>query len=169
MQLPTIPLAAKIGAGALAALALTGGAAAVGAHLASARASMPAPIVAAGPSPAPATKPAPKANPAARAVNMAILQAEAGILGITVKQLNADLKQGTPVQQLAGARGLDESQFSAQLVNAVTPLLDKDVTDGTLTAAQEQSALKKLGKTVPHWTLPARKAAPSPAPPSPGS
>jgi hypothetical protein len=166
MNFASIPLAAKLSAGGVAALALLGGAIA-GVHLAtsSTPAQASSPIVASPTPSAPASPAARAANPAARAVTRAMSTAEAQVLGISAKQLAADLKAGQTVQQLAGAKGLSQDQFRAQLVQDVTPLLDQQVQAGTLTKAQEQAALTRLGKTIPNWTArprPTPSASPTP-------
>jgi len=165
MQLPNLTLAAKLGVGAVAALALAGGGAAVGARLAGSTStvSAPAPIVA---SPATQASPAPTAtaNQAGRAVSRAMLDAEAQVLGLQPAQLTADLRKGIPVEQLAAGKGLDQAQFQAQFLQALKPLLDQDVTAGTLTSTEEQKALRRLTTAVPNWSQarPARAASPSP-------
>jgi len=166
MTLPNLTLAAKLGVGAVAALALVGGGTAAGLHLASTTSSATtAPIVAASPTPPSSQGAAGTQQQAAnRAVRQAVLQGEAQVLGITPKQLSADLKQGTTVQQLAAQKGIGQQQFQAQLVQDVQPLLDKEVTAGTLTQAQKQQALERLGKTIPNWTAAPKKAQPSPSP-----
>src|SRR5262245_19998871 len=166
MTLPNLTLAAKLGVGAVAALALVGGGTAAGLHLASGRsgATTSAPIVAT-PTPAGTQGAAGTQQAAAnRAIRQAVLQGEAQILGITVKDLGADLKQGTTVQQLATQKGISQQQFEAQLVQTVQPMLDKEVGAGTLTQAQEQQELKRLGRTIPNWTAPVKKAQPSATP-----
>jgi homoserine acetyltransferase len=168
MNLANIPLAAKVGAGAIAGLALLGGGAAVGAHLGGVQASSvttTGPIVA---SAAPSGQPA--ANGAAAAANQAArraaLQAEAQVLGISLKELNADFKAGKTVQQLATAKGLSQDQFRTQFQQALKPMLDQAVTSGTLTSAQEQRAITRLDAAIPNWSQvgQAQKAArPSPS------
>jgi len=155
MNLATIPLAAKVGAGAIAGLALLGGGAAIGAHLGgaaqAASSTTSQPIVA---SPAPSGRPA--ANGAAAAANQAArraaLQAEAQVLGISLKELDADFKAGKTVQALATAKGLSQDQFRTQFQQALKPMLDQAVTNGTLTSAQEQRAITRLGAAIPNWS-----------------
>src|SRR2546423_9717871 len=102
MHFADIPLAAKVGAGSIAALTLLGGAAAIGAHLGggttSVSASAPAPVTAtAQPGQASASAAGSAAN---QAVRRATAQAEAQVLGTTPKQLAADLRSGHTLQQL---------------------------------------------------------------------
>jgi hypothetical protein len=163
MNFASIPLAAKVGAGAIAGLALLGGAAAVGAHLgegSSAQASVVTPIVA---SPTPSGRPAANGTAAAanQAARRAALQAEAQVLGISLKELNADIKAGKTVQQLAAAKNLSQDQFRAQFDQALKGMLDKEVAAGTLTSAQEQKAIARLDAAIPNWT---QAAKPSPTP-----
>ena len=165
MNLANIPLAAKVYAGAVAAAALLGGGIAAGIHIGSgtpSAAAAAAPVVA---SPTPSQAPAGTAkNGAAQAVRKAALQAEAQVLGISTKQLNADFKSGTTVQQLAAGKGLSQDQFRAQLLQAVRPLLDQEVAAGTLTSAQEQEELQRLGTTIPNWSQVGGAKRPSPSP-----
>jgi hypothetical protein len=164
MNLANIPLAAKVYAGAVAALALLGGGIAAGVHLGAGSVHVaPAGPVVASPAPSPARAQAVK-NAAAQAVRRAVLQAEAQVLGISTRQLNADLRSGTTVQQLAAGKGLTLDQFRTQLVQAVTPLLDQQVTAGTLTSVQEQMELKRLASTIPNWSQVAGRKQPAPSP-----
>jgi hypothetical protein len=166
MDFASIPLAAKVGAGAIAGLALLGGGAAVGAHLgggSGAQASASTPVVA---SPTPTESPAGAASTANQAARRAALQAEAQVLGVSPQQLNAELKAGKTVQQLATARGLSQDQFRAQFQQAVKVQLDRAVAAGTLNPAEEQRALTRLDAAIPNWSQagqPARTA-PSPSP-----
>src|SRR5262249_10126841 len=113
----------------------------------------------ASPSPSAAAK-----DPAAQAVRVAGAQAEAQVLGITPKQLTADLKSGKTVQQLASDKGLSQDQFRTQFQQALKPLLDQQVTAGTLTSAQEQKAIQRLITTIPNWTQAPAKKQPQPSP-----
>jgi membrane-bound lytic murein transglycosylase B len=166
MNLANIPIAAKIYVGAIGGLALLGGGVAVGAHLGGGG-GQPASSTAIVASPTPAASPSPNArNAAAQAVRRAALSAEAQVLGVTLKELDADFKAGKTVQQLATAKGLTQSQFQAQFQPALKALLDHEVTAGTVTQAQETQALQRLTAAVPNWSQvggTARKA-PSPTP-----
>jgi cell division septum initiation protein DivIVA len=164
MNLATIPLAAKVSVGAIGGLALLGGGLALGAHLGSggAQASSSTAVVAPTPSASPSA--AAKNNAAAQAVRRAALAAEAQVLGTTTKQLSADVRSGRTVQQLAAAKGLSQSQFQTQFQAALKTQLDREVTAGTVTQAEEQQALKRLTAAIPNWSqVPARKS-PSPSP-----
>lgn len=169
MNFASIPLAAKVGVGAIAGLALLGGGAAVGAHLgggAGVQASATTPIVA-SPAPTPPAAGAVGANAANQAMRRAALQAEAQVLGVSLKQLDADFKAGRTVQQLAAAKGLSQDQFRAQFQQALKAQLDQAVASGTLTSTQEQRALTRLDAAIPNWSQVGKGAAaarPSPTP-----
>jgi membrane-bound lytic murein transglycosylase B len=166
MNLANIPLAARVGAGSIAALAALGGGAAAATHLgggtATAGATTTTPPVVATASPSPSPSGAAR-NAAAQAARRAIIQAEAQVLGITAKQLTADLRAGKTVQQLAADKGLSQDQFRTQLQQALKPLMDQEVAAGTLTSTQEQRALQRLATTIPNWSQ-AGAAKPSPSP-----
>lgn len=167
MNLASIPLAAKVYVGAIGGLALLGGGVALGAHMAGGSVQPTSSSVVVG-SPAPAPSPSAAArNSAAQAVRRAALTAEAQVLGVTLKQLDADFKAGRTVQALATAKGLNQSQFQSQFQAALKPLLDQQAAAGTITQAQETQALRRLSAAVPNWTqvgATAGKAAPSPTP-----
>ncbi|MDQ6773058.1 MAG: hypothetical protein M3024_08730 [Candidatus Dormibacteraeota bacterium] len=171
MKIPNLTLATKIGTAAIAAVAVVGGGLAVAAHTAglqlnNASASTP-PTVSSSPSPSPGSAKNVAAQATAKAVRVALMQAEAQVLGLTTKQLGADLKQGRTVQQLAGGKGLSEAQFSTQVAQGMKAALDQQVQSGTLSAKQEQRLLTRYGQAVPNWSRPvhtASPASPSPAP-----
>jgi membrane-bound lytic murein transglycosylase B len=169
MNLANVPLAAKLGVGAIAGLALLGAGAAAGVHLGgtvqASQTSPSQPPAVASPSPA-----KPQANGAAQAARRAALAAEAQVLGIKAKELDADFKAGKTVQQLAAAKGLSQDQFRAQFEAALRRLLDQEVTAGTLTQAQEQQAITRLSASIPNWSQVAQPKKPSPSPsPSPSA
>ena len=160
MNLANIPLAAKVYFGAIGGLALLGGGVALGTHLgpSSAQSSSSGAVVG---SPAPVPSPSAAArNTAAQAARRAALNAEAQVLGITLKQLNADFKGGQTVQALATAKGLSQAQFQSQYQADLKSELDKAVSAGTVTPAQEQQAIQRLTATIPNWSrvAPARTA-----------
>ncbi|HZU16784.1 MAG TPA: hypothetical protein VFD01_09355 [Candidatus Dormibacteraeota bacterium] len=129
---------------------------AVGVHLGDSTpagtASVPAPSGSPSPSPAPR-------RTAARTVAQAVLQAEAQVLGMSPQQLAQQLRQGASVSQLAAQRGIDQASFQTRLVQDVTPILDRDVQSGELTAAQERQALRRLSTRIPRWS----QAGPTPS------
>lgn len=166
MNLANVPLAAKLTAAGIGAMALIGGGVAVGAHLGgdSGTTGSLTPVVA---SPAPSQSPAAGAarNGAAQAARRAAVAAEAQVLGVTPKALNADFKAGKTVQQLAAAKGLTQAQFQTQYTPALQTMLDHAVSAGTITQAQEQQAMKRLTASIPNWSQVAQpKAAASPTP-----
>jgi hypothetical protein len=107
-----------------------------------------------------------QASPAVRAVAQATAQAEAQALGVTPRALSAALRQGSTLHQVATRRGVSPAVFQAGFVKDLTALLDQDVKQGTLTATQEQAALRRLGAGLPpSWDrAAARSLAPAPSP-----
>lgn len=101
---------------------------------------------------------------APRTLAGAATAADAQVLGITRQQLGTDLKQGQTVSALAAQKNLSQQAFSSAFTQAVTPLLNADVTQGLITQKQEQAALKLWAKTPPHWKAPTKKKQPSPSP-----
>jgi cell division septum initiation protein DivIVA len=166
MNLADIPLAAKVSVGAIGGLVLLGGGIAAGAHLGNGgvQASSSSAVVAT-PSPIPSAS-ARARNTSAQVVRKAALAAEAQVLGVTTKQLNADFKSGTTVQQLATAKGLSQAQFQTQFQAALQSQLDQAVSAGTVTQAQEQQAVKRLTAAIPNWSQVggAARKTPSPSP-----
>ncbi|MBO0687632.1 MAG: hypothetical protein J2P45_31170 [Candidatus Dormibacteraeota bacterium] len=169
-NLLALPAWIKLAAGAAGGLLLVGGtagvtAAVMGAHPWSAQQAAASP----GPTPSPSAAATPHASPspATKALNAAVLQAEAQVVGLQPKQLRAAIRSGTTLQTLASQKNLTEAQFQAQLTADVKPLLDQDLQQGTISSAQEQSTLTRLGKRVPNWnraTAAGPKPSPSPTP-----
>jgi membrane-bound lytic murein transglycosylase B len=128
-------------------------------------ASSAATAVTAAPSPSPVPSAgAGQASPAVRAVAQATVQAEAQALGVTPRALSAALRQGSTLHQVATGRGVSPAVFQAGFAKGLTALLDQDVKQGTLTATQEQAALRRLGARLPpNWDRAAARA-PTPAP-----
>jgi hypothetical protein len=97
-----------------------------------------------------------------------ILTAAATALGVTPDELKADLEKGMSLSQVAAAHNppISEDQFRASLIAALKPQLDQAVSNGTLTATQEQKILQRLQSgPIPFWDkAPATKAAPTPSP-----
>jgi hypothetical protein len=102
-----------------------------------------------------------KADPAKRAVSRALVQAEAQVLGITPQQLQAALKQGTTVHQLADQKGVSQATFQASFVGDLTTLLGQDVSQGVIPQAQEATILQRYRSRIPHWD---QAASPHPSP-----
>lgn len=120
----------------------------------------PAVVLAPAPSPSPGRS---AANPATRAVNQAVLQAEADVLGVRASQLNTAIRQGTTVHQQAAQRGMTQAVFNLRFQSALKVMLDQDVQQGTLTRQQEQTALQRLAAGPPNWDV-AAAAQPRPSP-----
>src|SRR5215469_16298418 len=129
MNLANIPLAAKVYFGAIGGLALLGGGVAIGAHVGGGAQPASSTAIVASPSPSASASPSAR-NTAAQAVRRAALSAEAQVLGVSPKQLDADFKAGTTVQQLATAKGLSQSEFQAQFQTALKDQLDQEVRAG---------------------------------------
>src|SRR5712691_6147397 len=107
MQLQSIPRPAKLAAAAAGGLVVAIGvivitASALGFNLTGATHAAGQPVTATVATPSPSASPgrAP-ANPATRAVNQAVVQAEAQVLGAQPRDVTASLRQGTTVHQLA--------------------------------------------------------------------
>lgn len=124
------------------------------------------------PAPSPASSPSPGqqggASTAARAVTKAARTAEAQALGVTPEQLTQALRQGQTVQQLAGARNLDEAAFRSAFSQKLQPQLDQLVQQGTLTQDQAKKEQSRLTQRIPNWDR-APKPRSSPASPAPSS
>jgi hypothetical protein len=106
-------------------------------------------------------------NPATRAVNQAVLQAEAQALGVQPKELQKDFRQGLTLHQVADQKGVSQADFQSRFQAGVKTILDQDVQQGRLTAQQEQQALTRLGRRGPAWdAVPGKRpqASPSPSP-----
>ena len=168
MNFSSLPAWAKIVGGASGAFAVFGGTVALTAAVTgSQNTALPPVMPAATPSASapPTSSPVPSPNPAARAMAVAVLEAEAQVLGVQPADLRADFRAGTTVQALAARKSLDEAQFQTQLVADVRPLLDQDVQRGTITSTQEQNVLRRLGEVVPNWDrVGAAHRQPSPSP-----
>src|SRR5579864_3404399 len=107
----------------------------------------------------------PRANIAA--YMKAYENAAASALGITPAALQADLKSGQSLSQVAAAQHVSEADFRTKLIANLQSALDMAVTNKQLTSAQEQAILNQL-KTgaLPLWNRPAMPKAPT-ATPSP--
>jgi hypothetical protein len=157
----------KLALAALGALAVAAGVVVLTVAATGSRISLPSqpatstPATGSVPSPAatPATGQGP-ANPAALTVRKAAVQAEAQALGMQPKDLVAGLRKGQTVHQLADQKGLSQGDFQAQFTRELTVLLDQDVQQGSLTAQQEQQALKRLASGVPNWDQAAKTKQP---------
>lgn len=76
----------------------------------------------------------------------------AAALGTTEADLQAQLKSGKTLKDLAAAKGMDEAAFRAAYLKAVKADLDQQVAAGKLTAQQETDMLAKLQTApIPFW------------------
>lgn len=107
-------------------------------------------VTAASPSPSPAATPGRHA--VRHAVVMAVVDSEAGVLGIKPEELARDLKAGQRVSDLAKAKGMTEQQFAARLVLDLKPRLEALVDHKKITQARADRILDRIatGK-VPFW------------------
>jgi hypothetical protein len=113
---------------------------------------------AASPSPTPSSSSSPsaQANPDRkadrRAVRLAVLEAEADVLGIKPEELRKDLKAGQKVSDLAKAKGMNEAQFGAKLIANLKPRLEALVDHKQITQAQADRVLDRIAKGhIPWW------------------
>lgn len=122
------------------------------------------PSASATPTPTPTASPSAKASasPATKAIAQAVNQSLADSLGMTAKDLRKALHQGTTVQQLAAQKGTPQATLQATFNQNLKAQLDKDVSAGTITPAQEATVLKRYQSTIPHWST-AVKVSPSPS------
>jgi hypothetical protein len=108
-------------------------------------------------------KPAPKA-PAIGMFMQQYLAAAASALGLSASQLQADLKAGQSLSEIAKARNVSETDFRTKLAANLKPSLDAAVSNKTLTSAEEQSILAHLQTgELPLWNAHRPKPTPSPA------
>ena len=121
-----------IGAGAIAAV--------VGAGVVSAASPSPSPDATAG------------RHATRHAVAVAVVEAEADVLGIKPEELRKNLKDGQKVSDLAKAKGMNEEQFAAKLVVNIKPRLEALVDQKKITQAQADRILDRIAKGhVPFW------------------
>jgi hypothetical protein len=77
-----------------------------------------------------------------------LLQAAASYLGVTVQQLQAELKSHQTLAQIATANGKTAAGLEQALVAAVKARLDQAVAAGKLSAAREQAILAKVANGI---------------------
>ena len=78
-----------------------------------------------------------------------VLSAAASYLGVTVDQLKTDLKSGKTLAQLVAATtGKTLAGLKAAIQAAAKTQLDQAVAAGTITSAQEQTALDQLNANL---------------------
>jgi len=113
--------------------------------------------LAASPSPKPTptagtTQPSTDRHADRRAVRRAIIESEADVLGIKPETLIKDLKAGQKVSDLAKDKGMTKEQFDAKLAANLKPRLEALVDHKTITQAQADRLLDRIGKGyVPFW------------------
>jgi len=97
------------------------------------------------------------------------LSAAAAALGISETQVMTDLKGRQSLSQIAAAQHVSEADFRTRLIANLKPALDKAVTDGKLTSAQEQTIISRLQSgELPLWNT-VMKGPKAPASPSPST
>jgi hypothetical protein len=145
-QIRFLSVVPKLAAAGSAGLMLAGGLAS------SAPSASLVPVAAAKPAAAQAAKPARPTREARVAVRVAVLEAEADVLGMKPEELREALRGGKTVEQLADARHITKDQFSDRLGKNLKPRLDALVKSGKITAAQEDRVLKAIAKgDIPWW------------------
>lgn len=93
----------------------------------------------------------------------------AKVLGMSQADLQAALRGGQTLQQVAQSKGMNEQQFRDKLVAQVKTDLDAQVKNGKLTQAQEDEVLNRLKTApLPLWNTarPARPTRPTATPSS---
>jgi hypothetical protein len=75
---------------------------------------------------------------------MALVRFAARYLGLTPKELRADLRSGTTLAQLAGQDGKTAAELEQAIESAVGTRLDKAVSAGLISAQREQTMLASL-------------------------
>jgi hypothetical protein len=87
-----------------------------------------------------------------RAIRRAIIESEAGVLGMRPAALVMALKEGKTVAELARAKGLTKAQFTARLLVQLTLRLDRLVDNKVITPAQAKKVLAHIASGhVPFW------------------
>lgn len=87
-----------------------------------------------------------------RAIRRAEIEAEADVLGITPKQLVADLKAGQKVSDLAKDKGMTKEQFETKLLSSLKPRLETMVDQKVITQAQADKVMDHISKGyIPFW------------------
>jgi 3-hydroxyacyl-CoA dehydrogenase len=73
-----------------------------------------------------------------------VVKAVADKLGVTVVDLQTQLKAGQTLSDIAKAKGVSDQDLRTAAVNALQPQLDAAVTAGKLTQQQEDSILQRI-------------------------
>lgn len=106
-------------------------------------------VSAASPSPSPS---GPDRHAVRQAVVKAVIDSEAGVLGIKPEELRKDLKDGKTVAALAKARGMTKQQFADRLAPALKPRLEALVDHKLITSAQADKVLDRIARGyIPFW------------------
>lgn len=79
-----------------------------------------------------------------RDLRTAKVNALAKLLGLSVADLQAQLKAGKSIKDLQQAKGISDEALKAARHDAVKPVLDKAVKDGKLTPAQADQMLQRI-------------------------
>ena len=99
-----------------------------------------------------AQKPSTDRHADLRAVRLAVIEAEADVLGIKPETLVADLKAGQKVSDLAKDKGMTQEQFETRLIAALKPRLETLVDHKVITQAQADKVLDRISKGhIPFW------------------
>jgi hypothetical protein len=99
------------------------------------------------------------------AVMQQYLAAAAAALGLTQTQLQADLKSGQSLSQVAAAQHVSEADFRTRLIANLKPALDQAVADKKISAAQEQTIINRLQTgPLPLWSAPVKRPKPAASP-----
>jgi hypothetical protein len=77
-----------------------------------------------------------------------VFHAAASYLGITTPQLLSDLQSGQSLAHIAKAHGKSVSGLEQAIVTAVKTRLDRAVSKGVITSAQEQQLLSRLSAKI---------------------
>ncbi len=130
----------------------------VGALTAAALLGMGAVTAAPSPSPSPTAARAPQQQTDnarhhdRRAIRRAVIESEAGVLGVRPEALVKALKEGKTVAELAKAKGLTKAQFTARLLVDLTLRLDRLVDNKVITPAQAKKVLSHVASGhIPFW------------------
>jgi len=97
-------------------------------------------------------RPSTNSHPGRHAVDAAVIESEADILGITPQTLVKDLKAGQKVSDLAKDKGMTQEQFESRLVASLKPRLETLVEKKVITQAQADRLLDRISKGhIPFW------------------
>jgi len=87
-----------------------------------------------------------------RAIRRAVIESEAGVLGVRPEALVKALKDGKTVAELAKAKGLTKAQFTTRLLVDLTLRLDRLVDNKVITPAQAKKVLSHVARGhIPFW------------------